>query len=98
MTGETIMRREIGEQPTLLARTLVELAAPARSAISDGPVERTAIDATADAHVHLDSGLPEPLTPIGFAAAGQLVALHLALAEGRSPDVPRALVKVTVTR
>ena len=40
----------------------------------------------------------EPLTPIAFAVAGQLVALHLALAEGRSPDVPRALRKVTVTR
>ncbi len=90
--------------PGPTAATILEVAGRARSlgasvtAISDGPVDRAAIDAIADAHVHLDSGLPEPLTPIGFAVAGQLVALHLALAEGRSPDVPRALTKVTVTR
>ena len=83
---------------------VLEVASRARAlgarvtAISDGSVDRATVDAAADAHVHLGTGLSEPLTPIGFAVAGQLVALHLALAEGRSPDVPRALAKVTMTR
>lgn len=90
--------------PGPTAAGVLEVASRARelgarvSAISDGSVDRAIIDAVADAHVYLGTGLSEPLTPIGFAVAGQLVALHLALAEGRSPDVPRALRKVTVTR
>ncbi|MFZ5854623.1 MAG: SIS domain-containing protein [Chloroflexota bacterium] len=90
--------------PGPTAATVLAVAARARelgarvAAISDGPVDRTEVAAVADVHVHLGTGLAEPLTPIAFAVAGQLVALHLALAEGRSPDVPRALRKVTVTR
>ncbi len=90
--------------PGPTAATVLAVAARARelgarvAVISDGPIDRAAIAAAADAHVHLGTGLAEPLTPIAFAVAGQLVALHLALAEGRSPDVPRALRKVTVTR
>lgn len=90
--------------PGPTAATVLDVASRVRelgarvSAISDGAIDRVTVDAVADAHVHLGTGLSEPLTPIGFAVAGQLVALHLALAEGRSPDVPRALRKVTVTR
>lgn len=90
--------------PGPTAATVLAVATRARelgarvTVISDGPVDRAAIAAAADAHVHLETDLAEPLTPIAFAVAGQLVALHLALAEGRSPDVPRALRKVTVTR
>jgi len=90
--------------PGPTAPTVLAVAARARelgarvTVISDGPVDRAGLEAAADAHVHLGTGLAEPLTPIAFAVAGQLVALHLALAEGRSPDVPRALRKVTVTR
>lgn len=90
--------------PGPTAGGVLDVAARARAlgarvtVISDGSVDRAAVDAVADAHVHLGTGLSEALTPIGFAVAGQLVALHLALAEGRSPDVPRALAKVTVTR
>lgn len=66
--------------------------------ISDGPVDRSACDAIADIHLHLGTGISEPLSTIPFAVAGQLIALHLALAVGLSPDTPRSLSKITVTR
>jgi len=65
--------------------------------ISDGDVDHAALEHIAEERIHLDSGLPEPLSPIGFAVAGQLLALHLALAKGLRPETPRALEKVTVT-
>ncbi|HUU55427.1 MAG TPA: SIS domain-containing protein [Armatimonadota bacterium] len=40
---------------------------------------------------------PECLTPIPFAALGQLFAGHLALIKGLNPDAPRRLTKVTRT-
>ncbi len=90
--------------PGPTAGGVLDVAARARAlgarvtVISDGSVDQAAVDAVADAHVHLGTGLSEALTPIGFSVAGQIIALHLALVEGRSPDAPRALAKVTVTR
>ena len=52
----------------------------------------------AAASVLLRSGLPESLTPLTLAVAGQLLALHLAISRGRDPDRPRTLTKVTRTR
>jgi len=43
------------------------------------------------------TGLPEPLTPIPFAIAGQLFAQALAARRGLDPDRPRGLLKVTET-
>ena len=65
--------------------------------LSDGDVDEAALEQVSDERIHLDSGLPEPLSPIAFAIAGQLLALHLALAKGLRPETPRALEKVTVT-
>jgi len=52
----------------------------------------------ADTVVRVLTGLPEMLTPIPFAVAGQLLALRMALRLGLDPDRPRGLRKVTVTR
>lgn len=65
--------------------------------ISDGG-DVEAVRPFADDVVELDTGLSEPLSPIGLSVAGQLLALHIALARGFSPERPRALGKVTVTR
>lgn len=46
----------------------------------------------------LQLGLPEPLTPLPFAVAGQLLALAIARRRGSDPDQPRSLRKVTITR
>ncbi|MCL2770116.1 MAG: SIS domain-containing protein [Solirubrobacterales bacterium] len=46
----------------------------------------------------LPLGLPEALTPIPFAVAGQLLALAIARRHGSDPDQPRSLHKVTITR
>jgi glucosamine--fructose-6-phosphate aminotransferase (isomerizing) len=46
----------------------------------------------------LSPGLPEPLTPLPFAVAGQLLALAIARRRGSDPDKPRSLRKVTITR
>jgi glucosamine--fructose-6-phosphate aminotransferase (isomerizing) len=46
----------------------------------------------------LPLGLPEALTPIPFAVAGQLLALAIARRRGSDPDQPRSLHKVTITR
>ena len=43
-------------------------------------------------------GSPEWLSPILAVLPGQLFALHLSIAKGIDPDVPRGLRKVTVTR
>ncbi|MGH7910393.1 MAG: SIS domain-containing protein [Candidatus Dormibacteraceae bacterium] len=43
-------------------------------------------------------GLPESLTPLPFAVAGQLLALEIARRRGFDPDRPRSLHKVTITR
>jgi len=47
--------------------------------------------------VLIETGLPEPLTPLPFALAGQLFAHHLAVGLGLDPDRPRGLRKVTLT-
>jgi len=43
------------------------------------------------------TGLPEELTPITLAVAGQLLAHHVAVARGFDPDRPRTIQKVTRT-
>ena len=48
-------------------------------------------------HLFDVSGLPEELTPITLAVAGQLLAFQVALARGFDPDRPRAIKKVTRT-
>lgn len=45
----------------------------------------------------LSAPLPEWLSPITAILPGQILALHLALAKGFDPDVPRGLNKVTLT-
>jgi len=52
----------------------------------------------ATSSVLLSSGLPESLTPLTLAVAGQLLAFHLAISRGLDPDRPRTLTKVTRTR
>jgi glucosamine--fructose-6-phosphate aminotransferase (isomerizing) len=47
--------------------------------------------------VRVRTGLPESLTPIPFAAAGQLFAHALAARRGLDPDRPRGLRKITET-
>ncbi len=42
-------------------------------------------------------GVPEALSPIPCVVPGQLLALHVALARGLNPDLPRGLSKVTRT-
>jgi glucosamine--fructose-6-phosphate aminotransferase (isomerizing) len=61
---------------------------------SDDP----AVRAPTPAEVLIDSGLPEALTPLPYAVAGQLLAYHLALKRGLDPDNPRGLRKITQTR
>jgi glutamine---fructose-6-phosphate transaminase (isomerizing) len=48
--------------------------------------------------VRLATGLPESLTPLPFAVAGQLLTAGLAAARGIDPDRPRGLKKVTISR
>lgn len=55
-------------------------------------------DGVAEVVVRLRAGLPEELTPVPFAVAGQLLALSMALYLGHDPDRPRGLRKITVTR
>ncbi len=45
----------------------------------------------------IPAGIPEWLSPLTAIIPGQVVALHLALAKGLNPDVPRGLQKVTRT-
>ncbi len=48
--------------------------------------------------VPMPADVPELLSPIVYAVAGQLFAYHLALARDLNPDQPRGLQKVTKTR
>jgi glucosamine--fructose-6-phosphate aminotransferase (isomerizing) len=41
--------------------------------------------------------LPEALTPVAYAVAGQLLAEAVAVRRGRNPDSPQGLTKVTLT-
>lgn len=66
--------------------------------VCDGPEAARAARPLADDLIELKTGLREALSPIGLSVAGQLLALHLALARGLSPERPRAIGKVTVTR
>lgn len=66
--------------------------------IADGSEAAEAARPHAEEVIELDTGLGEALSPIALSVAGQLLALHLALARGLSPEHPRALGKVTVTR
>lgn len=47
--------------------------------------------------VPMPAGVPEMLSPIVYAVAGQLFAYHLAVARDLNPDQPRGLQKVTKT-
>ena len=51
----------------------------------------------ASACVRIESGLPESLSPLPLAVAGQLLAAELARARGLDPDRPRSLDKITRT-
>jgi glucosamine--fructose-6-phosphate aminotransferase (isomerizing) len=66
--------------------------------ICDGREAASAARAVADEVVEIRTGLSEALSPIGLTIAGQLLALHTALGRGLSPENPRSLGKVTVTR
>lgn len=61
--------------------------------ISDAP-QALALAKTA---LPLAAAVPEWLSPVTAIIPGQLLALHLALARGVNPDVPRGLHKVTKT-
>ena len=52
----------------------------------------------AEARFPIPEGVPEWLAPVVSVVPGQFLALHLSLAKGINPDVPRGLKKVTVTR
>lgn len=53
--------------------------------------------ALAQTPLPISATLPEWLSPINTIIPGQLLALHLTLAKGLNPDVPRGLNKVTLT-
>jgi glucosamine--fructose-6-phosphate aminotransferase (isomerizing) len=52
----------------------------------------------ADDAIPLDPGVPEWLSPAVAIVPCQLLAYHLAVANGRDPDSPRRIRKVTLTR
>ena len=52
----------------------------------------------ADDAIPLEAGVPEWLSPAVAIVPCQLLAYHLAVANGRDPDSPRRLHKVTLTR
>jgi glucosamine--fructose-6-phosphate aminotransferase (isomerizing) len=60
--------------------------------------DRAGGDDNSETVVRVRTGLPEVLTPIPFAVAGQLLALRMAVRLGVDPARPRGLRKVTVTR
>jgi len=60
--------------------------------IGDGPVP------AGEVGVRLAPGVPEPLTPLPLAVAGQLLTAGLAAARSIDPDRPRGLRKVTISR
>jgi glucosamine--fructose-6-phosphate aminotransferase (isomerizing) len=55
-------------------------------------------DAADPPDVRVETGLPEALTPLPFAVAGQLLTAGLAAARSIDPDRPRGLRKVTISR
>lgn len=57
-----------------------------------------ALRATADVFLPLPAGVPEWLSPLVAVVPGQLFAMALAESKGLSPDAPRGLRKVTLTR
>ncbi len=61
--------------------------------ISDSP-QALALARTA---LPMAAPLPEWLSPLGAIIPGQVLALHLTLAKGLNPDLPRGLQKVTRT-
>ncbi|MFI5184208.1 MAG: SIS domain-containing protein [Vicinamibacteria bacterium] len=63
-------------------------------AISDSP----ALLASADVFLALPADVPEWLSPLVAVVPGQLFAGDLARARGLTPDAPRGLKKVTLTR
>jgi len=63
-------------------------------AISDSP----ALLQSADVSLPLAAGVPEWLSPLVAVVPGQLWACDLARARGLTPDAPRGLNKVTLTR
>ena len=54
--------------------------------------------ALAQTSLPVPSGIPEWLSPVVMVVPGQLFALGLTLAKGISPDHPRGLHKITLTR
>ena len=48
--------------------------------------------------IPLPEGVPEWLMPIIAIVPGQLHAMHLTIAKGRDPEMPRSIGKVTRTR
>ncbi|HEV2954054.1 MAG TPA: SIS domain-containing protein [Candidatus Dormibacteraeota bacterium] len=75
-----------------LARTLGDRGARVMR-MTDGEGEWPGVESV----LRIQTGLPEPLTPIPFAVAGQLLAYHRARSLGFDPDHPRQLTKVTRT-
>lgn len=63
--------------------------------LATGPEKALAL---ADTPLPIPADAPEWLSPILAVMPGQLLGLHLSLAKGLSPDSPRGLSKVTVTR
>jgi glucosamine--fructose-6-phosphate aminotransferase (isomerizing) len=57
-----------------------------------------AVRALAPASIALPADVPEWLAPIVAIVPCQLFAYHLAIANGRDPEIPRHLNKVTLTR
>jgi glucosamine--fructose-6-phosphate aminotransferase (isomerizing) len=57
-----------------------------------------AVRALGSVGLALPAGLPDWLMPVVSIVPGQLFALHLTLARGLDPEVPRSLSKVTETR
>jgi glucosamine--fructose-6-phosphate aminotransferase (isomerizing) len=51
-----------------------------------------------DSSIALDPAVPEWLSPAVAIVPCQLLAYHLAVANGRDPDAPRRITKVTLTR
>jgi glucosamine--fructose-6-phosphate aminotransferase (isomerizing) len=60
--------------------------------------ERSDILARATVALPLPLGIPEWLSPLAAVVPGQLLALQMSLADGRNPDAPPGLSKITETR
>jgi glucosamine--fructose-6-phosphate aminotransferase (isomerizing) len=60
--------------------------------------DQAALSGAADIFVPLPTGVPEWLSPVVAIVSGQLLAQALARVHGLTPDAPRGLSKVTLTR